>query len=333
MKQGFFYEFNCIEDGEWIPKKKTFEDGLVEELRFIWKHRYHLERRYIQQHLRGNAAAIWRFKRQQKETRKKLIRQLLAYRSNREFAPDLHQFLETWYLQNRKTRMDIAWIVRRLLTSSWTENPDLLRNAKKWEHRLQSNEETQTENRLKQLPLNVQKHVYEIAGMAGTNCPNWGLTAYNQATTAFLLATSAELQDFLFDHARYNLEHRISWHDVMQEAYRTPKQGRVYREYLRSPEWKRKSQMVLKRAMQPYIPESPVIRRTHDEYGRLIEFIETEWKPTCEHVECSQVAEHVHHYNYERVGKELIGMDPEASEENDLIALCPQCHAALHAEG
>ena len=333
MKQGFFYEFNCIEDGEWIPEKKTFEDGLVEELRFIWNHRYHLERRYIQQHLRGNAAAIWRFKRQQKETRKKLIRELRAYRSNREFAPDLHQFLENWYLQNRKRRVDIAWIVKRLLTLSWVENPDLFRNAKKWEHKLQSNEETQTQNRLKQLPLNVQKHVYEIAGMAGTNCPNWDSTAYNQATTAFLLATSEELQDFLFDHARYNLEHRISWHDVIQEAYRTPKQGRVYREYLRSPEWKRKSQMVLKRSMQPYIPESPVIRRTRDGCGRLIEFIETEWRPTCERVECSQVAEHVHHYNYERVGKELIGMDPEASEENDLIALCPQCHTALHAEG
>ena len=68
-------------------------------------------------------------------------------------------------------------------------------------------------------------------------------------------------------------------------------------------------------------------------YARLIEFIETEWKPTCERVECSQVAEHMHHYNYERIGKELIGMDSEASEESDLIALCPQCHAALHTEG
>ncbi|MDE0688953.1 MAG: hypothetical protein OXI61_12355 [Candidatus Poribacteria bacterium] len=333
MKQGFFYEPNCVENGEWIPEKETLEDMLVLDLRFIWNHRYHLERRYIQQYLRGNAAAIWRFKRQQKETRKKLIRELRAYRSNREFAPDLHQFLETWYLQNHKTRMDIAWIVKRLLTLSWVENPDLFRNAEKWEHKLQSNEETQTQNRLKQLPLNVQKQLYEIAGMAGTNCPNWGSTAYNQATTAFLVATSEELQDFLYDHARYNLEHRISWHDVMQEVYRTSRQKRVYREYLRSPEWQRKRQAVLNRAMQPCIPESPVIRRTHDEYGRLIEFIETEWKPTCERVECSQIAEHVHHYNYERVGKELIGMDPEASEENDLIALCPQCHAALHAKG
>jgi predicted HNH restriction endonuclease len=45
------------------------------------------------------------------------------------------------------------------------------------------------------------------------------------------------------------------------------------------------------------------------------------------------VAEHVHHYNYDRVGKEQIGMEPEPSEENDLIALCRECHADLHAEG
>ena len=324
MEQGFFYEFNCVEDGEWIPEKKTFEDGLVEELRFIWNHRYHLERRYIQRHLRGNAAAIWRFKRQQKETRKKLIRELRAYRSNREFAPDLHQFLETWYLQNRERCMDIAYIPKWLLTLSWVENPDLFRNAKKWEHKLQSNEETQTQNRLKQLPLNVQKHVYEIAGMAGTICSDFGSTAYNQATTAFLLATSEELNDFLFDHAKYNLEHRISWYDAMQEVYGTSRQKRVYREYLRSPEWNRKRQAVLNRAILSFIRKPLIIRQMRDRYGR---------KPICERGECLNVAEHVHHYNYERVGKELIGMDPEASEENDLIALCRECHAALHAEG
>ena len=139
MKNGFFYEFNCIENGEWIPEKKTFEDGLVEELRFIWKHRYHLERRYIQQHLRGNAAAIWRFKRQQKETRKKLIRELWAYHSNREFAPELHKFLETWYLQNRKNR--VAFPVKYLLTSLWAEDPSRFHNAKKWEQDLQTGSE------------------------------------------------------------------------------------------------------------------------------------------------------------------------------------------------
>ena len=141
MKQGFFYEFNCIKDGEWITEKMTFEDGLVQDLRFIWNHRYNLERRYIQQYLLGNAAAIWRFKRQQKEARRKLIRELRAYRSNREFAPDLHQSLETWYLQNRKKRMDIACIVKWLLTFSWSEDLSVFRNARTWEQNLQIDSE------------------------------------------------------------------------------------------------------------------------------------------------------------------------------------------------
>ena len=332
MKNEFFYEFNCIEDGEWVPEKQTFEDRLVMGLRFIWNHRYNLESRYSQQHLRSDTAR-WRFKRQQKESRKKLISELRAYRSNREFAPDIHQDLEKWYLQNHEKRVDIAYIPKWLLTLSWVEDPDLFRNATTWAHKLQSNEETQTQNRLKQLPLNVQKRVYEIAGMAGTSCSGFGSTEYNQATTAFLSATSEELQNFLYDHARYNLEHRISWHDAIQEAYGTPQQKRVYREYLRSPEWQRKRQAVLNRAMQPCMPESPKIDVSFDYYGRKIESIEVEWKPICERAECSNVAEHVHHWNYARVGKELRGMESDASEENDLVALCRGCHASMHAEG
>ena len=189
------------------------------------------------------------------------------------------------------------------------------------------------QNRLKQLPKNVQKRVYEMAGMAGTICSDFNSTEYNQAMAAYLFATSAELQDFLYDHARYNLEHRISWYDVIQEAYKTSRQGRVYREYLRSPEWQWKRQAVLNRAMQPCMPESPEIRVSFDRYGRRIESIAVEWKSICERVECLNVAEHVHHWNYERVGKEPIGMDPEASKENDLIALCRQCHADWHPQG
>ena len=106
----FFYELNCVENGEWIPEKITLEDTLVRELRFIWNHRYNLERRYIQQFLRSSAAR-WRFKRQQKEVRRRLIRELRVYRGNREFAADTHQSLENWYLQNRKN----AWISLLLL--------------------------------------------------------------------------------------------------------------------------------------------------------------------------------------------------------------------------
>ena len=76
------------------------------------------------------------------------------------------------------------------------------------------------QNRLKQLPLSVQKHVYEMSGMAGTICSNCPSEEYNHAMGAFLFATPEELSDFLFDHARHNLEHRISWHDVIQEAYK-----------------------------------------------------------------------------------------------------------------
>ena len=207
------------------------------------------------------------------------------------------------------------------------------------------------QNRLKQLPLNVQKRIYEIAGMAGTILSDASSSEHNHAMGAFLFATPEELQDFLYDHARYNLEYRISWYDAMQEVYRTPRQKYVYREYLRSPEWQRKRQAVLNRARQSFIVKPLIIRRTRDRYGRLIESIETEWKSICEHrrsicerrcardeqfshlnceCRCSNVAKDVHHWSYERVGKERIGMEPEESDENDLIALCSECHLSLH---
>jgi len=47
-------------------------------------------------------------------------------------------------------------------------------------------------NRLKQLPQNVQKRVYEIAGMAGTICSDWS-SAEQHAMGAFLFATRARL--------------------------------------------------------------------------------------------------------------------------------------------
>ena len=30
MKQEFFYEFNCVEDGEWLSERVTFEDRMVQ---------------------------------------------------------------------------------------------------------------------------------------------------------------------------------------------------------------------------------------------------------------------------------------------------------------
>ena len=140
MKQEFFYEFNCLDNGEWIPEKVTFEDRLVQDLRRHWTHRYHLERRYSQQYLRSNAAR-WRFMKQQREGRRRLVRELRAYRSNREFAPHIHQSLENWYLQNGKKRVDVAFAVKWLLTTSWAEDPSLFRNAQTWEQDLQIDSE------------------------------------------------------------------------------------------------------------------------------------------------------------------------------------------------
>ena len=110
-------------------------------MRRCWNHRYNLGRRWIQQRLLGDAAAIWRFKRQEKEARKRFIRELRAYRSNREFAPDLHRSLENWYLQNGEKRVDMACIVKWLLTFSWAEDPSLFHSAKTWESKLQIDSE------------------------------------------------------------------------------------------------------------------------------------------------------------------------------------------------
>lgn len=199
------------------------------------------------------------------------------------------------------------------------------------------------ENRLKQLPLPVQKRVYEIAGEfhrdeagnveggAGTICSDFSSIEYNQAMSAFIYATNEELQDFLFDHAKYNLEHRISWHYTIQE-FSGNRRKQIYNEYLRSPEWWRKRQAVMQHALRPLPPEPPIIiKRSLDRYGRLIESIEVEWKSICEHENCSNEAKEVHHYNYDRVGKELIGRKPTESEENDLIAVCRECHKSLDA--
>ena len=86
-----------------------------------------------------------------------------------------------------------------------------------------------------------------------TICSGWRSEEYNHALGAFIFATAEELQDFLDDHARHNLEHRISWHDVMKPTGPLGKGASI--EYLRSPEWKQKRQAVLNRAMQPFVVE------------------------------------------------------------------------------
>ena len=93
------------------------------------------------------------------------------------------------------------------------------------------------------------------------------------------------------------------------------------REYLKSDEWKRKRDAVMHRAMQSFMPASPIIRRTVDRYGRVIKCIAVERCPICENDGCTNEAKQVHHLNYERIGEERL---------EDLQALCPKCHVQNH---
>ena len=50
------------------------------------------------------------------------------------------------------------------------------------------------QNRLKQLPLNVQKRVYEIAGMeTGTICPDWGFGRIQPRHRSVLIRNSGRI--------------------------------------------------------------------------------------------------------------------------------------------
>ena len=133
IKEDFFYELNYVEDGEYIDGKETIEDQLVMDVRSSWKHRYNLERR--QQYLRSPVERL-RLKKEQKEGHRKRIRDLRRYRSNREFAPDLHQSLESWRLQNGRKHLNVAFIVKYLLTFSWAEDPSRFHDAKAWGSKL-----------------------------------------------------------------------------------------------------------------------------------------------------------------------------------------------------
>ena len=184
----------------------------------------------------------------------------------------------------------------------------------------------------------VSKYLYELSGRAGTICvsaqlhepgtqPNPERLArsyyepeYNEAMRLWLTLSDKELESRL-ESTPENICHPsgsvIQWGPycrVNERAYRS--------EYLKSDEWKRKRDMVMQRAMQSFMPASPVIRRTVDRYGRVIEWIDNvEHRPTCENGGCTNEAKEVHHLTYERLGKEWL---------DDLQALCRKCHEQKH---
>ena len=181
----------------------------------------------------------------------------------------------------------------------------------------------------------VSRYLYEIAGRAGDICgypklqkePSPNLLdrdepepEYTKAQWLYLTLSDTELEDRL-EPTRENICDPSGF--VIQWGPYCRMNERAYkREYLKSDEWKRKRDMVMQRAMQSFIPASPVIRRTVDRYGRVIEWIDNvEHRPTCENDGCTNEAKEVHHLTYERIGKERL---------NDLQALCGKCHKQQH---
>ena len=193
----------------------------------------------------------------------------------------------------------------------------------------------------------IKTQVYELTGNAGTIC---GM-ASNKAITRYLRAKDEELSDLEFNiidmetDSTSEVSRVINWADYIAEARDWDEKQRRRKQYMRSPAWKRKRDMVIARARQPMpIPENPVIHRSYDRYGRLIQSIEVDWKPICERENCKNIATQVHHLHYDTLGKEKTSPFPQDSEndllhelrdeddfeiENDLIAICGECHSAI----
>ena len=142
----------------------------------------------------------------------------------------------------------------------------------------------------------VSKYLYEIAGRAGTICGHnklWHEPEYAKAQRLYLTLSDTELEARL-EPTLENITHQSG--SVIQWGPYLRLNERAYvREYLKSDEWKRKRDIVMRRAMQWFIPASPVIRRIVDKYGRVIEWIDNvEHRPTCENDGCTNEAKEVH---------------------------------------
>ena len=182
----------------------------------------------------------------------------------------------------------------------------------------------------------VSKYLYAIAGHAGTLCGNYGKLRrepnplrldrleyepeYIKAQWLYLTLSDTELERRLEptpENAIHPCGTPLQW-----DIYCKMDQRAYKREYLKSDEWKCKRDAVMQRAMQWFMPASPVIRRTVDRYGRVIKWIaNVEHRPICENDGCTNEATDVHHLTYERIGKEWL---------DDLQALCRKCHKQQH---
>ena len=180
--------------------------------------------------------------------------------------------------------------------------------------------------------IKVSRYLYAIAGRAGTLCGNYGKLQrepsplrldrqeyepeYIKAQWLYLRLSDTELERRL-EPTPENAIH-TSGKPIQWDTYCKMDDRAYEREYLKSNEWKCKRDAVMQRAMQSFMPASPVIRRTVDRSGRVIKSIAQEHRPICENDGCTNDATQVHHLTYDRIGKEHL---------DDLQALCRKCHA------
>ena len=164
----------------------------------------------------------------------------------------------------------------------------------------------------------VSKYLYGMAGRAGTFCVDGDMRRepeYIKAERLWLTLERSELEALLMS-IEENMIHPcgsvIQWNTycrINERAYK--------REYLKSDEWKRKREAVMRRSTKLF----PVLSTTVDRNGREIQFIDLERRPICENDGCTDKATQVHHLTYRRIGGERL---------SDLKALCPKCHVDLH---
>lgn len=179
---------------------------------------------------------------------------------------------------------------------------------------------------LQQIHPKVLVYLLEFSGNAGVMCQTsemFECPHFNTAMYLFLKLPTNELNRLL-QTVVHPSGAVTNWHRYLNYNKRAYKS-----EYLRSGEWKRKRDAVMHRAMmkgamQPRIPENPVIKRSVDKYGRVIKSIEVELKPICEAEGCENEAKQVHHKHYDNIGKEQL---------EDLQALCKKCHAERSPSG
>ncbi len=165
----------------------------------------------------------------------------------------------------------------------------------------------------------ILTQVLEQTGKMGTIC---GIPD-NDAMIIFMTSSADDLKKLYHEVTNpHNRKEVINWHEYLQFVSVAEWQRR-YREYLRSPAWKRKRDMVMEDAMCPIEPpEDAPFKWRLNQHGRIIEYVEVEWKPLCQKENCQNEATQVHHLHYKTVGKEYI--------ENDLQALCGECHKEHH---